>query len=167
VSADGCAAWKPVLGSRSRDQVGHLRALNHRIDQLHRELAELVTAQCPQLLAEQGCGVLTAAIWPHRRHAPIGSDASLARLSGTAPIPRSSGQRTQHRLNRGGDRQLNHAVHIIAITRAQQDSATKQYLARKQAEGKTTNGALRCLKRHLARRIHQLPRSRRCQLNSS
>ncbi len=77
-------------------------------------------------------------------------------MSGTAPIPCSSGQRTSHRLNRGGDRQLNHALHVIAITRAQHDPATKEYLARKEAEGKTSKGALRCLKRHLARRFHQL-----------
>jgi transposase len=142
----------------AREQIGHLRALNRRVDQLHRELAELVSSHRPKLLAEQGCGVLTAAILightagVHR----FGSDASLARLSGTAPIPCSSGQRTQHRLNRGGDRQLNHALHIIAITRAHHDPATKQYLARKEADGKTTKGALRCLKRHLARRFHQL-----------
>jgi transposase IS116/IS110/IS902 family protein len=84
------------------------------------------------------------------------SDASFALQSGTAPIKCSSGKRTQHRLNRGGDRQLNHALHIIAITRAQHDPATKEYLARKEAEGKTTKGALRCLKRYLARRIHHL-----------
>jgi len=142
----------------AREQIRHLRRLNRRIDQLHQELAELVTAHCPRLLAEQGCGVLTAAILightagVHR----FGSDASLALLSGTAPIPCSSGKRTQHRLNRGGDRQLNHALHIIAITRAHHDPATKRYLARKQAEGKTTKGALRCLKRHLARRLYRL-----------
>ena len=61
-----------------------------------------------------------------------------------------------HRLNRGGDRQLNHALHIIAVTRAQHNPATKAYLARKQAEGKTKKGALRCLKRHLARRFYHL-----------
>jgi Transposase IS116/IS110/IS902 family len=76
--------------------------------------------------------------------------------TGTPPVPCSSGQRTQPRLNRGGDRQLNHALHIIAITRAQRDPATKQYLARKEAEGKTSKGALRSLKRHLARRSHRL-----------
>jgi hypothetical protein len=56
----------------------------------------------------------------------------------------------------GGDRQLNHALHIIAVTRAQRDPATREYLARKEAEGKTTKGALRSLKRHLARRFHKL-----------
>jgi transposase len=84
------------------------------------------------------------------------SDASFARLTGTAPIPCSSGQRDRHRLDRGGDRQLNSALHIIAITRARYDPVTKAYLARKQAEGKTRKGALRCLKRHLARRFHHL-----------
>ena len=142
----------------AREQVAQLRALNARIDALHRELTDLVVAHRPQLLAEQGCGALVAAILightagVHR----FGSDASLALLCGTAPIPCSSGQHTRHRLNRGGDRQLNHALHIIAITRAQRDPATQEYLARKQAEGKTTKGALRCLKRHLARRIHRL-----------
>ena len=83
-------------------------------------------------------------------------EASFAMKTGTSPVPCSSGQRTQHRLNRGGDRQLNHALHIIAITRAQHDPATKEYLARKEAEGKTSKGALRSLKRHLARRFHRL-----------
>ena len=80
----------------------------------------------------------------------------LALQSGSTPIPCSSGQRTQYRLNRGGDRQLNHALHIIAVTRANHDLATKKYLARKEAEGKTKKGALRCLKRHLARRFHRI-----------
>jgi transposase len=84
------------------------------------------------------------------------SDASFARLTGTAPIPCSSGQRDRHGLDRGGDRQLNSALHIIAITRARYDPATRAYLARKEAEGKTRKGALRCLKRHLARRFHYL-----------
>jgi transposase len=142
----------------AREQLAHLRGLNRQIDALHRELAELVTAHRPKLLAEMGCGALTAAILiGHTAGVQrFGSEASFALLSGTAPIPCSSGKRTQHRLNRGGDRQLNHALHIIAVTRAQHDPATKEYLARKEAEGKTTKGALRSLKRHLARRIHQL-----------
>jgi transposase len=83
-------------------------------------------------------------------------DASFARLAGAAPIPCSSGERGRHRLDRGGDRQRGHALHVIAITRARHDPATKDYLARKQAEGKTSKGALRCLKRHLAPRFHYL-----------
>ena len=142
----------------AREQVAQIRSLNRQADQLEAELLELVKAHRPKLLAEQGCGALTAAIL-------IGHTAGVKRFrkhssfglqTGTAPIPCSSGQRTQYRLNRGGDRQLNHALHIVAITRAQRDPATKRYLARKEAEGKTTKGALRSLKRHLARRFYHL-----------
>jgi transposase len=142
----------------AREQVAHLRRLNRRIEQLKRELLELVRAHWPQLLAETGCGPLVAAILIGRTAGAerFQTDAGFALQSGTAPIPCSSGQRTQHRLNRGGDRQLNHALHMIAITRARHDPATRAYLARKEAEGKTKKGALRCLKRHLARRFHRL-----------
>jgi transposase len=142
----------------AREHIARLRGLNCRIDALHRELAELVKAHRPQLLAEVGCGPVTASILIGRTagNERFRSDASFALQSGTAPIPCSSGQRTQHRLNRGGDRQLNHALHVIAITRAQHDPVTREYLARKQAEGKTSKAALRCLKRHLARRFHHL-----------
>jgi transposase len=142
----------------AREQLVHIRQLNRRIEQLKRELLELVRAHRPQLLAETGCGPLVAAILIGRTAGAerFRSDASFALQSGTAPIPCSSGKRTQHRLNRGGDRQLNHALHIIAVTRAQHDPATKEYLARKEAEGKTSKGALRSLKRHLARRFHRL-----------
>src|SRR5512132_473333 len=142
----------------TREQIARLRGLNRRIDALQHELAELVKAHRPRLLAEMGCRPVVAAILIGRTagHERFRSDASFALQSGTAPIPCSSGQRTQHRLNRGGDRQLNHALHVIAITRAQRDPATKEYLARKEAEGKTSKGALRCLKRHLARRFHHL-----------
>jgi transposase len=142
----------------AREQVAQIRHLTRRADALKTELAELVVAHRPELLAETGCGPLTAAILiGHTAGAErFRSDASFAMQSGTAPIPCSSGQRQQHRLNPGGDRQLNHALHIIAMTRANHDPATKQYLARKEAEGKTTKGALRCLKRTLARRFHRL-----------
>jgi transposase len=145
-------------GRIAREQISQIRGLNRQVEQLQAELAELVKAHRPQLLAEQGCGALVAAIL-------IGHTAGVKQFhkrssfglqTGTAPIPCSSGQRTQHRLNRGGDRQLNHALHIIAITRAQRDPTTKAYLARKEAEGKTTKGAIRSLKRHLARRFYQL-----------
>ena len=138
----------------AREQVARLRSLTRQVDQLQAELAELVKAHRPKLLAELGCGALTAAILIG--HTAGVKHSSFGLQTGTAPIPCSSGQRTQHRLNRGGDRQLNHALHIIAITRAQHDPTTKEYLARKEAEGKTTKGALRSLKRHLARRFYHL-----------
>ena len=152
---------KLSAGARVRiahEQVSQLRSLNRQIDQLEAELRELVKGHRPELLAEQGCGAVVAAILightagvkQFRTHSSFGLQ------TGTAPIPCSSGQRTQHRLNRGGDRQLNLALHIIAVTRAQHDPATQEYLARKEAEGKTKKGALRCLKRHLARRFYLL-----------
>jgi transposase len=76
--------------------------------------------------------------------------------TGTAPIPCSTGQNRRYRLNRGGDRQLNHALHVIAITRARVDPQTRAFLERKRGEGKTNKGAIRCLKRHLARQFHGL-----------
>ena len=142
----------------AREHVARIRQLNRQAEQLKDELLALVTAHRPRLLQQIGCGPLTAAILIGRTAGAerFRSDASFAQQSGTAPLPCSSGKNTQHRLNRGGDRQLNHALHIIALSRASHDPATKQYLARKQAEGKTSKGALRCLKRHLAREFHRL-----------
>ena len=142
----------------AREQISALRGLTRGIEQLAAELAELVTAHRPALLAEQGCGPLTAAILIGRTagNERFRSEAAFGMQTGTAPIPCSSGKRTQHRLNPGGDRQLNHALHVIAISRARHDPVTKEYLARKEAEGKTRKGALRSLKRHLARRFYQL-----------
>ena len=84
------------------------------------------------------------------------SDAKLARAAGIAPIPVSSGKTNRHRLDRGGNRQINTAIHRIAVTRARCHPETRAYLDRKRAEGKTTREAIRCLKRHLARRIWHL-----------
>jgi transposase len=142
----------------AREQVAQIRSLTRQANALERELLALINAHRPQLLAEIGCGALTATILIGRTAGAerYRSDACFARHAGTAPIKCSSGQRDQHRLDRGGDRQLNHALHIIAITRASHDPVTKAYLERKQAEGKTRKGALRCLKRHLARRFHHL-----------
>jgi transposase len=84
------------------------------------------------------------------------SDAKLARAGGIAPIPVSSGNTNRHRLDRGGNRQINTAIHRVAITRARCHPETKAYIARKREEGKTNREALRCLKRHLARRIWHL-----------
>lgn len=142
----------------AREEVAHIRSLTRQINALELELRRLVKAHRPQLLTETGCGPLTAAILIGRTAGAerFRSEASFARHAGVAPIKCSSGQRDRHRLHRGGDRQLNHALHIIAITRARIDPATKAYLARKQAEGKSKREAIRCLKRHLARRFHHL-----------
>jgi transposase len=142
----------------AREELAHIRALTRQAQELERELHGLISAYRPGLLEEQGCGTLTAALLiGHTAGAQrFRSDACFGRQSGTAPIPCSSGQRTQHRLDPGGDRQLNRALHTIAITRAHYDPVTREYLARKRAEGKTPKGALRSLKRHLARRFWRL-----------
>src|ERR1019366_4958879 len=92
-------------------------------------LAILIAAHRPALLAETGCGALTAAILIGRTAGAerFATDASFAQQTGTAPLKCSSGQRQQHRLNRGGDRQLNHALHIIAITRTQHDPTNRAH----------------------------------------
>ena len=143
------------------------RELLERIDEITREarhleaeITELIRAHRPALLAEPGCGPLSAAtLIGHTAGAErFASDAQFARMAGVAPIPASSGKNQRHRLHRGGDRQLNHALHVIAITRARIDPETRAYLAKKRAEGKSHREAMRCLKRHLARRFYRLLR---------
>jgi hypothetical protein len=72
------------------------------------------------------------------------------------PVPASSGQTTRHRLSRGGDRQLNRALHTVALHRRQHDPATRDYIARRVAEGKTSREATRILKRYLARHLYRV-----------
>jgi transposase len=102
------------------------------------ELEQLVTAACPELLDKPGVGAITAAqllvSWSHRGR--IRSEAAFAALGGVAPIPASSGQTVRHRLNRSGDRQLNRALHTIALSRLQHHAETRAYAARRTAEGK-------------------------------
>jgi transposase len=126
--------------------------------ELLHELTALLQAHTPQLLALAGCGPVTAAIIVGHTAgaARFPTDGHFARHAGTAPVPASSGKTQRHRLHRGGDRQLNRALHIIALSRAKTDPETRVYLDRKVAEGKTKLEAIRCLKRHLARRIWRL-----------
>jgi transposase len=142
----------------AREQLSSIRTLTREINELERELHRLIKAHRPALLAEQGCGVLTAATLIGRTAGAerFPTDAHFARQAGVAPIPASSGRVDRHRHHRGGDRQLNRALHMIAITRARIDPQTKAYLERKRTEGKTKREALRSLKRHLARQIHRL-----------
>lgn len=142
----------------ARDELRRLRELTHTIKALEGEIAQLVAQVAPQLLAEPGVGPLTAAklVGEIAGAARFASDAKLARAAGLAPIPVSSGKTNRHRLDRGGNRQINAAVHRIAVTRARCHPETRDYIARKRAEGKTSREAIRCLKRHLARRIWHL-----------
>jgi transposase len=142
----------------ARDELRSLRELTQAIKALEDEIAQLVAQIAPQLLSEPGCGPLTAAklVGEIAGAARFASDAKLARAAGLAPIPVSSGKTNRHRLDRGGNRQINAAIHRIAVTRARCHPETRDYIARKRAEGKTTREAIRCLKRHLARRIWRL-----------
>lgn len=142
----------------AREQTKRIGALTREAEALKRELRDLIRVHRPELLAETGCGPLTAAILIGQTAGAqrFTSDAHFARTAGVAPIPVSSGRHDRHRLDRGGNRQLNRALHIIAITRGRLDPATKAYLQRKEAEGKTRIEAMRCLKRYLARHYHRL-----------
>jgi transposase len=87
------------------------------------------------------------------------TDAKLARAAGLAPIPVSSGRTNRHRLDRGGNRQINAAIHRIALTRSRMHPETIAFIDRKTSEGKTKREAIRALKRYLARRIWQFLRT--------
>jgi transposase len=142
----------------ARDELRRIRELTRAERALKRELAAAIRALRPELLAERGCGALTAAMLiGHTAGAErFPTDGHFAMQAGAAPVPVSSGRRDRVRLNRGGDRRLNCALHRIAVTRARTCPETRAYLDRKLAEGKTTAEAYRCLKRHLARRIWRL-----------
>jgi transposase len=143
-----------VLGRR-------VLALGEEADELDRLLAELVTATAPQLLEIRGVGVDTAAILltavgdnPERMR----SEAAFAHLCGVAPIQASSGKVTRHRLNRGGNRQANHALWRIVMNRMSNDSRTRIYVARRLEEGRSKPEIMRVLKRYVAREIYRVLR---------
>lgn len=141
-----------------RELVRRCAELSRRANELERELTGLVRRAAPRLLALPGCGALTAAklIAEVADVERFDSDAKLAKLAGVAPLDASSGKQLRHRLNRKGNRQLNLALHRIAVTQGRVHAPAKAYLARRQAEGKTTKEALRALKRHLARAVFRI-----------
>ncbi len=137
----------------ARELVVRIRTLTHAISELDKELERRTAETAPALLDVPGCGAVTAAkllaeIGPIQR---FKSDAQLARHSGVAPLEASSGRIQRHRLDRGGNRQLNAALYRIAITQARYYPPARDYLERKRAEGKSRREAIRCLKRLLAR----------------
>jgi transposase len=135
-----------------------IEQLNADADQLEREMQTIVADAAPELLAQCGVGPISATQLLVSRGQPgrIRSEAAFAQLAGAAPIPASSGLTQRHRLNRGGDRQLNRALYTIAISRRRHDPETRAYYDHLIASKKTHREALRCLKRALARRLYKL-----------
>jgi transposase len=142
----------------ARELVGRCRELTRQANRLEREIEALVRREAPQLLALPGCGTLTAAklIGEIAGIERFRTDAQLAMHAGVAPLDVSSGRQQRHRLNRAGNRQLNRALHTIAVTQKRVYAPAKAYLARRQAEGKNNKEALRTLKRQLARRVFNI-----------
>jgi transposase len=157
------------LRPRSGDVVGYatriaLRELGRRaefldgqLERLDELIVPLVTAHAPGLLALYGIGPNTAAlllIAAGDRPERLRSEAAWAHLCAAAPIPASSGKTVRHRPNPGGDRQANHALWRIVFTRMGSDPATRAYVQRRTAEGKSKAEIMRCIKRYVAREVY-------------
>jgi transposase len=142
-----------------RDQLTALATQIRDLDRLLaanlRQIRGLVATMCPALLDQPGIGPVTAAValiaWSHRGR--VRSEAAFAALAGVNPVPASSGRTTRHRLNRGGDRTLNSAMHTIVKCRQHHHQPTKDYVNRRTAEGRTPPEITRSLKRYTARQI--------------
>jgi transposase len=174
------AAWRPDLTAYRDVEAAYrigLKSLARRYLELHDEIADLdvmvgaiVDELAPDLVARNSIGrtgaaqlLLTAGDNPER----LRSEAGFAALCGVSPVPASSGRTVRHRLNRGGDRAANSALHIIAIGRPRTDPRTKAYVARRIAEGHSKLEAIRCLKRYIAREVYTLITRRQRAINQT
>lgn len=148
----------PVTGTVAgiaRELLGRCRELTVRADELERAIRRLVRRLAPELLALPGCGVLSAAkiVGEAAGVTRFRSKASFARWNGTAPIPVWSGNDSRHRLNRGGNRQVNAALHRIAITQWRGVGPGQEYVKRRMAAGDTKTEALRLLRRRISDQV--------------
>lgn len=135
-----------------------VRAADKELSEVTRQMTALIqTSPAASLLEQPGIGPVTAAIayaaWSHPGR--IRSEAAFASLAGVNPIPASSGNTVRHRINRGGDRRLNRALHMAAVTRMRMDPDTRAYVAKRTAQGRTIREIRRSLKRYLARQIYR------------
>ncbi len=141
-----------------RQVAQRIRTLQAEAADHEAELEKLVAETVPALLAEPGVGAITAAqllvSWSHAGR--IRNENAFAAMAGVAPVPASSGRVVRHRLNRQGDRRLNRALHVVALCRSSFHRPTRDYIARRTAEGKSSREIRRCLKRYLARRFFRL-----------
>lgn len=152
--ADRLATVAGILAELARDELGEVVELTVKINQLEQRLVTVTAQAAPSLLAMPGAGVLTAAkiVGESAGVARFKSEAAFARHAGIAPIPVWSGNTAGRvRLTRSGNRQLNAAIHRIAVTQIRLDGLGRAYYEKKKAEGMSTPEALRCLKRRLAR----------------
>ncbi|MFC7849698.1 IS110 family transposase [Arthrobacter sp. NPDC057388] len=136
----------------------HISELDADIKTNIYQITELVEiSEAAPLLQETGFGPVTAAVcltaWSHQGR--VRSEAAFAALAGVSPIPASSGNTVRHRLNRGGDRTLNKALHMAAVSRMTFDAETVEYVEKRRAEGRTKKEVRRCVKRYLARRVYR------------
>ena len=137
----------------------HILDLEEQLKSNEKQLDELVkVSEAAPLLEVKGFRAVTAAkclvAWSHEGR--VRSEAAFACLAGVNPIPASSGNTVRHRLNRGGDRRLNSALHIAALTRMTHDAETCEYVEKRRAEGKSDREIRRCVKRYLARRVFRI-----------
>lgn len=135
-----------------------VRAADKELGEVTRQMTSLIEASpAAALLDQPGIGPVTAAIayaaWSHPGR--IRSEAAFASLAGTNPIPASSGNTVPHRINRGGDRRLNRALHMAVVTRMRMDPETRAYVEKRTAQGRTNREIRRSLKRYLARQIYR------------
>ena len=139
------------------DLARRIRSLEAEALDHEKAIRAIVRSWRPDLLQLTGVGPVVAATvltaWSHPGRCR--SDAAFAMLAGTAPIPASSGKTVRYRLNRSGDRQLNRALHTVALTRLQRDERTRAYADRRRTEGKTDREIKRCLKRYIARELYR------------
>ncbi|HEX3962267.1 MAG TPA: IS110 family transposase [Trebonia sp.] len=129
----------------------------HQLKDNHAQLQVIVDDVAPGLTSRFGVGAVSAAqaIVSFSHPGRCRNEAAFAALGGTSPLPASSGKTIRHRLNRGGDRDLNRAIHTIALTRMRSCPRTRAYFARRTAEGKTSREIRRCLKRYIARELYR------------
>ena len=140
-----------------RQRIGELRRLGREIAQTKAHIARKVKESGTTLTELQGIGPIIAAkfLGEVGDVARIRSKAAFAAMAGTAPLVASSGLTHRHRLNRGGNRQLNYALHYMALVRYRSDEETRAYIERRRAEGKSFKEAMRCLKRHLSNVVYR------------